>query len=291
MGLMFPAAATQVSLDLDDRAIAYMPFGFIQFAEYQLGNGDYFGLYWPIGREAHPPLVAETFHDEGALKPAFSSLDAFLALTAEIDSHPDFPTIEQDPGSPLACCDAARLALRGQDLVRAVALLESAVAILPQFTEALALLTAQYQRLGRLEDACRMAVRTLMSPPSFGNEQRVHQMTRWLSRQGTGPQDLARDPLWQARTRLAVRPGGGSKTNDAYPILADAIDIYEQRGQIVEALTLMQTYIEFMNRETVSFQERYGFTHAAFHQRQREVSKRLPDGPRFVAVVGQTQPR
>ena len=34
---------------------AYPPLGFKPFLEAELGNGDYFGLYWPYGREDREP--------------------------------------------------------------------------------------------------------------------------------------------------------------------------------------------------------------------------------------------
>jgi hypothetical protein len=69
-------------ITLDSAFVArhpYPPLGFLPFLENQLGNGDYFGLYWPVGRETEEPLVVEMQHDGWSMCPAFSSLDAFLA--------------------------------------------------------------------------------------------------------------------------------------------------------------------------------------------------------------------
>ncbi len=284
MGLRLPECVNSISLDTDDRRVAFMPFGFIAFAEEQLGNGDQFGLYWPIGQEGQPPIVAETFHDEGAVMPAFSSLEVFLSQVAEQreSGHPEFPSYEADCLSPLACYEEARRMLRNRNFDAAVALLEAAVAKLPEYTGALALLTAQYLRQKRKDEACRMAARTIISPPSFGSGEQVQRICSWFSNWDEGPADLVQDPIWQSRASLASIPSGGTKESAAYPILAEAIDIYAARGHIVTALTLMQTYGEHMNYETISFQQRYRFDCHTHWQRQRDMSTRLPDGPRFL---------
>ncbi|MDF3837714.1 hypothetical protein P3W85_32950 [Cupriavidus basilensis] len=56
-----PTQIAEVSLRQDWRhGSPYPPLGFQPFAEGELGNGDTFGLYWPIGEEGYEPLVVET---------------------------------------------------------------------------------------------------------------------------------------------------------------------------------------------------------------------------------------
>lgn len=77
-----------------------------------------------------------------------------------------------------------------------------------------------------------------------------------MSRQQRGPHDLADDPVWLRRPALAAPPSGGTKQNDVYLALAEAAAGYGERDKIVAALSLWQTYGEFMSGETVSFRER-----------------------------------
>lgn len=282
MPLHLPAEIGQITLDAEDRPVSYVPFGFVPFAEHQLGNGDTFGLYWPIGQEDQEPLVAETFHDDGALQPMFSSLARFLVATSADteDEHPTPPSHHEDPASPLAGYQEARRLLEAQHVRAAVTLLESIIQRLPEYTDALGLLTMQYLRLGRTEDACRTAIRAITTPPSFGLA--PQKVTHWLVRQASGPADVAADPVWQRRATLIAIPSGGTKQGGAYRPLAEAIDAYLQQGRIVEALTLMQTYAEFMNSETRSFQERHDYDFHAWRLRQRALSEQLPHGPRYL---------
>ncbi|MEG2964733.1 MAG: hypothetical protein RR860_18745, partial [Janthinobacterium sp.] len=77
--MQLPASLAHISAEQDwQHTTAYPPLGFTPFAEGALGNGDSFGLYWPIGREASEPIVVETWHDEWRIQPHFSSLAAFL---------------------------------------------------------------------------------------------------------------------------------------------------------------------------------------------------------------------
>lgn len=285
MPLRLPDGADRLSLDRNTRPVAYIPFGFVPFRNWQLGNGDYFGLYWPIGREAQAPIVAETVHDDGSVMPAFSSLDTFLAVTQELDEadHPDWPTLEQDGASPLALYEEARRLLKAQQVEAAIGRLETAIAGLPEYTNALALLATQYLRLGQTDAACRMAVRAAIAPLSFGFDAPVGRMRHWLAQQEHAPDDVRDDPVWLNRHILVALPSGGAKENDAYPVLRDMIEAYAACGEIIQALTLMQSYAEYMTAETVSFRERHGFSREAHRAQEVELSQRLPDGPRLLA--------
>ena len=281
MPLHLPSEISQITLDKNDQPVGYCPFGFIPFAEHQLGNGDYFGLYWPIGQEDQEPIVAETFHDEGTLQPTHSSLAQFLVMAAEEeDDHPEAPTYQQDPLAPLGSYLEARRLLGEQRVEAAVELLQNVVQRLPEYTNALGLLAAQYLRLGRTEDACRTAVRAIVAPPSFG--QAPQNIALWLAQHQEPPADLQDDPVWLHRAELISIPSGGTKHGGAYAALAEAIDAYIAQDQVVQALMLMQTYCEFMNGETRSFQERHSYDFRAWLQQQRALSERLPHGPRYL---------
>lgn len=52
----------------------FPPNGFTVLTDAAYGNGDCFGLYWPIGQEHKLPIVCETYHDEWRIVPAFSSM-------------------------------------------------------------------------------------------------------------------------------------------------------------------------------------------------------------------------
>ena len=277
-----PANLAHISLEQDWQHHApYPPLGFIPFCEGALGNGDTFGLYWPIGREASEPIVVETWHDEWRLQPHFSSLARFRQAyaTAE-DEYVATPTLADDPASPRAAFLAAKELIAQRNPEAAIALLEAALALLPEYTDALTLLHGQYVRAGRIDDAVKVAIQAIISPPSFGGP--PCKALQWLR---TRPvPDGEPDPIWRACGQLSFN-FGGSKENADYPVLLAAIDTYVEQGKHVCASTLMQTYAELMSAETVSFQERYEFDQTAFIARQIAVSAQLAQGGRDPAKL------
>ncbi|KKO63105.1 hypothetical protein VM94_02850 [Janthinobacterium sp. KBS0711] len=275
--MQLPASLAHISAEPDwQHTTAYPPLGFIPFSEGALGNGDTFGLYWPIGREASEPIVVETWHDEWRIQPHFSSLAAFLqAHAAAEDEYVGTPTLADDTASPRAAFLEAKEQIAQRNPEAAIALLEAALAIVPEYTDALALLHGQYVRAGRTDDAVRVAIQAIISPPSFGGP--PLKALQWLRTQPVP--DGEPDPIWRACGQLSFN-FGGSKENADYPVLLAAIGDYLAQGDSIRASTLMQTYAELMSAETVSFQERYAFEPAAFIARQIAVSAGLPQGSR-----------
>lgn len=275
-----PEQSNLISLDRNwIHRTPYPPLGFIPFFDNSLGNGDTFGLYWPIGRETLEPIVVETWHDSWAIQPAYSSLASFLRATQSApDDHPEPPTLLDDAASPRACFFAAKES-REVDVI--IKNLEKATTILPEYTDALSLLWAQYVRAGPIEEAIEIALRAIISPPCFGA--RPLKALRWLCGMESSLPSAKEDPIWLARTELRLS-FGGKKENGDFPILLNAIHSYLAQSKFLHASTLMQTYSELMWMETVSFRERYGFIPDEFIEWQIEVSSRHAVGSRVVEI-------
>jgi len=255
--MRLPEEIDQISLDRQyDPMTPYPPLGFVPFFENQVGNGDMFGLYWPLGKEDDFPLVFETYHDEWRVAPPFSSLAAFLRKAKGEDGYVETPTIEEDSTSPLANYSTARECLRRRDVDGAIKHLETAISIFPEYTDALCLLCGQYHRTGRTTEAANAAILAIISSPSFGGQ--PEQALRVLKSLRNPPADIGDDPVWRCRDKLALS-FGGTKENQDYDLLREAITDYRSSGQSYRAALLLQTFCERMYTETVSFQERYGF--------------------------------
>lgn len=142
-------------------SIVYPPVGFFPFAA--TGNGDFHGLYWPIGREDGPPLVAYSSHDAYALIPEYGDLAAAgrcrLACDEDRDLNFEFksaldaanvpqPTIDisevvavddhkqlltLDPNSPFRNCAVADLLIAENELDEAEAHYRKAIELLPEY--------------------------------------------------------------------------------------------------------------------------------------------------------------
>jgi hypothetical protein len=239
------------------------PSTFLPFWEHELGNGDMLGMYWPIGRESELPLVIEMWHDSWAMAPHFSSFDRFLECSEKIPSNRivQTPSLEQDSCSPMANFSAASESLNSNDVGTCVTHLEAAIATLPEYTDSLGMLAAQYRRLHNNDAAISTALRAIRCPPSFG---RINpQLFHWFARQSAADETTAKDPLWLNRQKLKFQ-FGGEKHHDDYIVLRDVINAYLADNRPVEAFILSQTYAEYMCGETVSFRERYDFDSATW---------------------------
>lgn len=275
-----PVNLREISLENNwEYGSAFPPLGFTPFFDCALGNGDTFGLYWPIGRENIEPIVAETWHDSWLVQPTYSTLDTFLAAAKVAEEgYPEPPSLAEDPASPRALFQSAKEYIKNQNVDLAIQLLEKAINVLPEYTKVLSLLWAQYVRVGRTQEALSVAIQAIISPPCFG--ERPQKALRWLCSQKSAPSD-EHDPIWRIKNQLKLAYGG-VKENTDYPLLLGAINEYMSQSQFISAATLMQTYAALMSRETVSFQERYGFEPKAFAAWQIEVSSKLPHGSRHV---------
>ena len=60
--------------------IIYPPAGFLAWPFGDLGNGDTYGFYWPIGKEDEEPVVALMSHDCWGLNPIASSIEALARM-------------------------------------------------------------------------------------------------------------------------------------------------------------------------------------------------------------------
>ncbi len=298
------------SIEYEEAGLLYPPLGFYPFIGWVYDNGDQYGLYWPIGKEDAEPMVAETYHDEASLQPHYSTYTRFqTAVTTrefatdddddDDDADDDFDdefenefedsddddefdddddiylalgrvSLNVDPQSPTANMKLARRLLKNQEVDRAIACLETAVTVIPEYTEAQALLSAQYRRTQQLEKAILAAWQAVISPPCFDGK--PTQIAGWFWKQKTEPPQLADDPIWRRRERLTMRFGGVAE-NDQYQLLRDAIDEYLDQARYIPAMTLMQTYAQHMGRETGSFQERNEFQAQEYVDWQKEVAE------------------
>src|SRR5262249_5509245 len=47
----------------------YPPVGYLDWRVLEVGNGDTYGYYWPVGKEDQEPIVCATEHDAGRVIP------------------------------------------------------------------------------------------------------------------------------------------------------------------------------------------------------------------------------
>ena len=232
----------------------YPPLGFVPLLDAELGNGDYFGLYWPMGREDEEPLVCDMIHDEWSLVPSFSSLNVFVAwLELNDDDRGELEV--PDPGFAPHLHQEAKSMLGGSDLEAAIEGLSRACERLPEISDYWFTLASQLRRVGRQREAVAAALRAITSNWVFGMPNPgVRRMLAHPDAKAVFPDD----PIFRRIDSLTLRFGGLEENND-YPTLIACVQDYFVREQYVAGLLLLQNHAYMMSKETTAFQDRYGF--------------------------------
>lgn len=281
------------------QSVVYPPVGFLQWEICDVGNGDCFGYYWPVGKERDPPLVAMISHDCGALIPTTTSLETLAVLEpwqrdlqklrpipeakAKTDDPPIIDLRERlsiDPESPFLLVANADLDLGEGNLDLAETRYLAAARQLPEYTAAHLGLVTLYRRLRKPGTAAKWMLAALRSPfcfwgASFWAETNLpngpvnrddyrRKCLHWL-RQASATDEISADPLYGARERLQFK--SGLAVNHDYEILEGVIDEYVRHGRHLEAIHLYMLFGELMHGETTPFRERSGFTHESHRRR------------------------
>jgi hypothetical protein len=262
----------------------YPPVGYLRWGVLEVGNGDTYGYYWPVGEEDNYPIVCTTEHDDALLVPIASGLEGCLRLlnvqepeirdevmevarafdvrltgmhaTVESDAGRDLAAL--DPHSPHLLLAAARESFRAGDLAITEERLKLSLDLLPEYAEASFALAQLYRRRHEMAAAAVALLDALGAPLCFGGYDLREKCLRSL--QGLKDDILPerQDVLWRERKRLTLKTN--VKHNDDYLIYEDAIAAYLASGQGVRAVWLRMLVGELMLWETISFQERYGWS-------------------------------
>ena len=255
-----PTISNKLSFSPNHSGI-YPPLGFVPVADAALGNGDQFGLYWSYGREDQPPLVCDMIHDESVLIPAFSSVDVFCGWVEEND-HERGDEVG-DPAAPQVRFHQAKQFF-ASDPGTAVQKLQEVCEVFPESAEYWFSLATQRRRIGNALGAVQAGIRAVASNWVFGRPpQGAIRLLQWARTQDILPDD----PLVQLTGQHGLS-FGGTKENEIYLAMGTCIESYLDSDTPVTGLLMNQNFAYMMSRETVSFQERYGFNADAWLDRQ-----------------------
>lgn len=251
--MKLPAGIEKVSLSTSDVPLEpYPSLGFVPLGEAELGNGDYFGLYWPLGRENAEPIVCDMIHDEWALEPSFSSLEKFIEWLELNDWQRGDNEVCDPQLSSIVFTQAKKLFA---EVEAAVELLHKACVSFPEVSEYWFALSSQSKRMGDIETSANAALKALNSNWVFGFPGQG--VIRTL-RHPKVREVLSQDPMIQRIDQLDLN-FGGVKQNSTYPVIYECVQEYFNNEQFIDGLMLYQNYGYMMHSETRAFQDRYQF--------------------------------
>jgi hypothetical protein len=301
---------------------AYPPPGYLPWNRLEVGNGDTYGFYWPIGREQGPPIVCTLMHDAWELAPLASSLEAAVRLhvvadhareewlelaeefgfrtedcklaEADLDEEGDAvpywgvtradELLPLDPNSPPLLLQRARELTRSpdSDLDAAERLILQSLDILPEYTSAWWDL-AQLRRRRRDPAVTQLdAMVNCLTSPLAFGHFDRGKCLNWFKHLPHDGHAAEADPLWQRRDRLTFAQG--LREQGDYEVYDEAIEAYHEMGLSIRTVRLRVVYGELMGAETVSFRERKGFTWANYRRALRGDCEQAGLGDRLDAM-------
>jgi hypothetical protein len=276
-----PRKIIELSISDDDLPKGpYPSLGFVPIYDAELGNGDYYGLYWPLGMENKEPFVCDMHHDEWRLELCFSSVKIFLEWLGindwergeeEIDDleHPKYLAMQAKQKASQGCVD------------KAIELLQKSCANFPELSENWFTLSSQLKRVGNVEKGAEATLKAFHSNWVFGMP------PQGVTRSLNSPQFkeiLAEDPLIARMNELKFTYGG-TKENYDYQIYLECIDEYFKKGMYMSGLYLLQNYGYMMYSETISFQERYNFDLSSWQKRYSSLCLEYLGDNRVFSVI------
>lgn len=273
-----PVNIDQLSLHSIEYSLGpYPPLGFVPVSEAELGNGDYYGLYWPLGNENEEPVVCDMLHDEWSLELSFSSSKKFVEYLELNDWGRGENEIQDENFAPYLYLKAKK-SLSENNVEDAIHYLRLAVESFPENCEYWYFLSGQLRRIGEYEKSIEAAVNAFVSNWTFVLPP---QNTLRMLQNKTALELLPKDPIVKRANDL-TQSFGGTKENSNYPLLKDAINEYLEQGENIKGLSLYQNYAYMMYMETSSFQERYNFNAEEWRNEYSQLCKdKLGDNRRY----------
>ena len=241
----------------------------------ELGNGDYFGFYWPLGRENQKPIVCEMHHDQWGLEPAFASAEKFIAWAA-LNGGDRGEAKVKDPQFAPECFEQANLRIARGEVQDAIGYLRRACESVPDACDYWFAMSSQLQRIGEVEESGEAALRAFRSGWHFGMPSDA--VLRAI-RKAQGNSKFSDDPIVRRSKDLTIKYGG-EKENRNYLLLRECVDEYLDRGEALKALQVYQNFaFTMVATETTAFQQRYSFTVSAWQDEFSQLCERyLSDG-------------
>jgi tetratricopeptide (TPR) repeat protein len=261
--------------------VLYPPLGYLEWRILEVGNGDTYGYYWPIGKENNDPIVCTTMHDEWTLWPVATNLekclrvllvrepylaDEILAVANDFGydvsdiqildgpvGHEWPDALPQDPDSPALLLDRARRVLHEENLGEAQGLLAHALDVLPEYTEASFLLARICRRQRDLEATRAALLAVLTSPDSLCArvEPTREKALAWFQALRGGDLSGGDGVLWRERRRLTA--GYSRMSPNEYAIYEEAIAAYHAAGQGTTAVRVRVLIGEILYRQGATF--------------------------------------
>jgi len=273
--MKFPTEINDVRLVNSREYYIIPPFGFVEIEGGNGGYGDFYGLYWELGKESTEPIVCEFNHEEALLTPVFPSLSEFIKWYNETEGQ-EAPRVNlNDKSFFMNLFLKAKISAKNGRTEEAIQRLEDSVSLFGEYSDSWTLLAEQYYIVGNVTQAEESALKAILSNWMFGlpSKKALEQFYK-IDENG----HLRDKPLVKLRKGL-FKAGDFTKPFVVnYPILREAVQAIEDLGDHKSALLLSQNYSYLLHMESKNLQDENGFNeHAWIEEFKRKLDKYFPE--------------
>jgi tetratricopeptide (TPR) repeat protein len=241
---------------LKSNSYFFPPIGYLSMDETGDGAGDYYGLYWEIGKENGDPIVCVARHEEFLIVPEFKDLESFSRWFDETDGQ-EGPTMNlNDNDFFISLTNKGKVLTKNGKHEEAIQKLERATSLFGEYSETWYWLAENYYKTGQKDKADRALINSISSNFFFGIPSkkvvdRFNEMT---------PSDALKDnPIVKRRTTLIQ--GGDFLTPFSmdYNSILEIVEELITKNDYKTAMLMKQNYGLLMSFETEDTAQRHHF--------------------------------
>jgi tetratricopeptide (TPR) repeat protein len=253
--MKYPDNINKVKLS-DNADYGNFPLGFIPIEDTSDGGGDYYGLYWEIGKENSEPIICASRHEESLLVPEFANFKSFIEWYEETDGQ-ETPRLDiNDTFFFLSLTNKGKVLTKNGKTDEAIEKLEKSVNLFGEYSDSWHWLGENYYTDGQKEKGDIAFVNSIASNYFFGLPTKKS-IERFIEMEPSP--NLKSNPLVKRRKDLIQAEDFTNPLSINFDNLLDAIQEFESIKDFRTALILKQNFGLLMSFQTNEIASKYNF--------------------------------
>ena len=243
--MKFPQHIERFTLNKDNYGF-FPPIGYLSIDETGDGGGDYYGLYWEIGKENGEPIVCVARHEEFLLVPEFKDFVTFAQWFDETGAQ-EGPTMNlNDNEFFISLTNKGKVLTKNGKHEEAIQKLERATSLFGEYSETWYWLAENYYKTGQKDKADRALINSISSNFFFGipPKKAIDKFNEM-----TPSEELKDHPIVKRRTNL-VQGDFSTPFSMNHDILLDTIEELKTIKDYRTAMLMKQNLGLLMSLET-----------------------------------------
>jgi hypothetical protein len=273
--MKIPSQISKVTLNEPSGYWIFPPIGFVEIDESADGAGNYYGLYWELGKENEEPTVCWMDHEQGSLVPEFKDLDSLLIWFEETESFSSPPIDLNDNNFFMNLYKKSKILTKNEKNDEAIIRLEKSINLFGEFCDSWTLLAENYWKLNEIEKAEVASLNSILTNYTFAipSSKSIEQFDR-IDPNGK----LKNNPIVKRKEGLLKGGFYNNPFSVNYELLNEAIEEYYDIGDLRSAILLQQNYGYLMMFEPEKTRRRHDFEDKKWSEEfKNKVLENYPD--------------